>query len=129
MQTVNVVNIKVTNNFEHNLESIRCYFHQHHQTEKFENLLDTLFGKIIPNLQSHPMIGFDFLAQTVNTVEELRQINIIKAKLAKNTSIRQYNDKDHIVLYALTTTAKSNEVSLLSIKHQQQMVFDLRGVD
>jgi len=129
MQTANVVNIKVTGNFDHNLESIRCYFHQHHQTEKYEKLLDTLFDKIIPNLQSHPMIGFDFLAQSVNTVEELRQVSIIKAKLAKNTSIRQYNDKDHIVLYALTTTAKSNDVSLLSIKHQQQMTFDLSGIN
>ncbi len=75
------------------------------------------------------MIGFDFLAQTVNTVEEQRQVNIIKAKLAKNTSIRQYNDKDHIVLYTLTTTAKRKDVSLLSIKHQQQMAFDLGGID
>ncbi len=75
------------------------------------------------------MIGFDFLAQTVNTVEEQRQVNIIKAKLAKNTSIRQYNDKDHIVLYTLTTTAKSKDVSLLSIKHQQKMAFDLGGID
>lgn len=128
MQTANIVNIKVTSNFEHNLESIHCYF-QHHQVEKYEKLLDTLFDKIIPNLQSHPMIGFDFLAQTVNTVEEQRQVNIIKAKLAKNTSIRQYNDKDHIVLYTLTTTAKRKDVSLLSIKHQQQMAFDLGGID
>lgn len=127
MQTTDLVNIKVTGNFDHNLETIRCYFHQYHQIEKYERLLDTLLDKIIPNLQSHPMIGFDLLTQTVNTVEEQRQVSIIKTKLPKNTSIRQYNDKDYIVLYALTITAQSKEISLLSIKHQQQMGFDLRG--
>ena len=122
MQTVNIV---ITANFEHNLESIRCYFHQHHQYEK---LIDTLFDKIIPNLQSHPAMGFDFLAQTVNTIEEQRQVEIIKTKLPKNTSIRQYNDKDYIVLYALTNTPLNKEISLLSIKDQQQMGFDLQGL-
>jgi len=120
------VNIKVTGNFEHNLESIRCYFHQQHQTEKYQELLDNLFDKIIPNLQSHPMIGFDLLAQTINTVEEQRQVDIIKTKLAKNTQIRQYNDKDYIVLYTLT---KNKEITLLAIKDRQQMVFDLRGIE
>ncbi len=133
MQSVDIndsaVNIKITGNFEHNLESIHCYFHQHHQTKKYQELLDTLFDKIIPNLQSHPMIGFDFLAQTINTVEEQRQVDIIKTKLAKNTKIRQYNDKDYIVLYALTSNAKNKAIALLAIKHQQQMVFDLRGVN
>ena len=120
------VNIKVTGNFEHNLESIRCYFHQQHQTEKYQELLDNLFDKIIPNLQSHPMMGFDLLAQTINTVEEQRQVDIIKTKLAKNTQIRQYNDKDYIVLYTLT---KNKEITLLAIKDRQQMVFDLRGIE
>jgi plasmid stabilization system protein ParE len=124
-----VVNVKVTGNFEHNLESIRCYFHQQHQTEKYQELLDKLFDKIIPNLQSHPMIGFDLLSQTVNTIEEQRQVDIIKTKLAKNTQIRQYNDKDYIVLYTLTNNAKNREIVLLAIKHRQQMVFDLRGIE
>ena len=128
MQTAKLVNIKVTGNFDQNLETIRCYFYQQHQTDKYERLLDTILEKIIPNLQSHPMIGFDFLAQTVNTVEEQRQVSIIKTKLPKNTSIRQYNNKNYIVLYALAITAKSKEISLLSIKHQQQMGFDLRGL-
>ena len=123
------VNVNITANFEHNLESIRCYFHQHHQQNKYEELIDTLLDKIIPNLKSHPAIGFDFLAQKVNTVEEQRQVKIIKTKLDKKTSIRQYNDKEHIVLYALSITAKNKEIFLLSIKHQQQLIFEFRGLD
>lgn len=135
MQTVNVI---ISTNFEHNLESIRCYFHQQYQLEKFELLLDTLFDKIIPNLQLHPLIGFNFLSQTVNTVEELRQNDIIKAKLPHNTSVRQYNDKDYLVLYSLTSTKsntgknnadKDNSIALLSIKHQQQLYFDLQALE
>jgi hypothetical protein len=116
MKTVNVI---ITANFEHNLESIRCYYHQNQpsqQQEKYEKLLDKLFDKIIPNLQLHPSIGFDFLAQTVNTIEEQRQMTIIKTKLPKDTSIRQYNDKNYIILYALTQTSKNQEIALLSIK-------------
>lgn len=123
------MNIIITTNFEYNLESIRCYFHQHHEQEKFEHLLDELFDKIIPNVQSHPFIGFNFLTQTVNTVEELRQVDIIKTKLLKNTSIRQYNDKNYLVLYALTDSDKDKNIALLSIKHQQQLYFDLQALD
>ncbi len=119
------INVQITANFEHNLESIRCYLHQHHQTDQYENLLDTLFDTIIPNLQSHPKIGFDFLAQTVNSIEELKQVERIKARLPEGTYIRQYNDQDYRLLYSFHTT----EIALLSIKHQQQMIYDLRGVE
>ncbi len=119
------INIHITANFEHNLASIRCYLHQHYQADQYESLLDTLFDTIIPNLQSHPMIGCDFLAQTATSIEALKQVERIKARLPEGTSIRQYNDQDYLLLYSLHTT----EIALLAIKHQQQMLFDLRGVD
>ncbi len=118
----NLAEVIVTANFEDNLESIRCYFHQHQQASSFDILLDKVFDTIIPNLQTHPMIGLDFLAQTVSSLEESRQVDIIRQRLPQGTSVRQYNDKDFIVLYAL----QGNQVFLLSIKHQQQMLFDLR---
>lgn len=117
--------VLITSNFEHNLESIRCYFHQHNHPEKFDHLLDTLFETIIPNLQSHPMIGFNFLAQKVNSLEELKLTEKIKSPLPDNSSIRQYNDRNYLVLYSLQST----EIILLSIKHRQQMTYDLRGID
>ncbi len=118
------IDVLITANFEYNLESIRCYLHQHHQEGQYEKLLDTLFDTIIPTLQSHPMIGFDFFVQTVNSIEELRQVERIKAHLPENTSIRQYNDQNYLLLYSLQPT----EISLISIKNQRQMIYDLRGV-
>ena len=121
----NAANVRITKNFEHNLESIRCYLHQQHQSEKYNELLDTLFDTIIPNLQSHPMIGFDFIKQTANSIEELRQVEKIKLSLPKDTSVRQYNDKNYLLLYSLQAT----EIALLSIKHKQHLNYDLRGAE
>ncbi len=118
------INIQITANFEHNLESIRCYLHQQHQLEKYDELLDILFDTIIPNLQSHPMIGFDFLVQTVESIEELRQVENIKSILPRGTSIRQYNDQNYLLLYSF----QSPEITLLGIKHQQQKLYDLHAV-
>ncbi len=116
------VNLSITANFEKNLQSIRCFYHELNHPEHYASLLDRLYDIIIPNLQKHPLIGFDFLAQNVNSIEEQQQVENIKKQLQLNTSIRQYNSEEYILLYSL----KDSDLVLLAIKHQRQLYFDLR---
>ena len=117
------VNLSIAANFEKNLQSIRCFYHEQNHPEHYTSLLDRLFDIIIPNLQEHPLIGFDFLAQRVNSIEEQRQVENIKKRLPSNSSIRQYNSQDYILLYSL----KDSDLVFLAIKHQRQLYFDLRA--
>ncbi len=71
-----------------------------------------LFDVIIPSFINHPKIGFDFLVQRVNSIEELRRVENIQRLLERGASIRQYNDQNYIILYHL----KNRTVTLLAIK-------------
>lgn len=117
--------INVLPNFEHNLESIRCFFHQNYnQAHRYERLLEKLFDVIIPNIQSYPLIGMDFLKQPPDTLEAYRKIEGFYKKLPTDTSIRKYNDQEYVILYLFM----NDVIHLLAIKHQKQSVFDLRNL-
>ncbi len=114
--------IRITANFERNLESIRCYFQERTREERFEALLDQIFQVIIPNLERYPLMGTDFLTKSPVSVEALKLYEQVMALLPEGASLRQLFAGDYVVLYLLL----DGEILLLSIKHQRQLSFDLK---
>jgi hypothetical protein len=55
--------VRLTANFERDLETIRAFLDEHDPATAFAALLDDLFERIIPNLERFPDIGVDFLAR------------------------------------------------------------------
>ncbi len=116
-----LLNIRVTANFERNLDEIECFFKKIQQPRQFEVLLDQLFDTIIPNLQHFPLMGKDFLAEPQGSVESTMLLQKIKSRISENASIRQYLSKDYLVLYWLD----EQDIALLSIKHHRQLNFNI----
>lgn len=114
--------IRITANFERNLDDIECFFKKIEQPKQFEVLLDQLFDTIIPNLQYFPLLGKDFLAEPQGSVESTMLLQKIKSRIPEDASIRQYLSKDYLVLYWLD----SQEIVLLSIKHHRQLNFNIQ---
>jgi ParE toxin of type II toxin-antitoxin system, parDE len=114
--------VRITRNFDHNLENIRRYLKEHAASNAFDALLDDLFGTIIPNLESSPALGYDFLARKPESFEGMAQVKAVRAKLGKDATIREYIAGNYLVLYALM----GDRVYLLSIKHHRQLSFDLK---
>ncbi|EIJ33256.1 type II toxin-antitoxin system RelE/ParE family toxin [Thiothrix nivea] len=119
------IQIEITANFEANLESVRCFCHDMGKSDQYEKLLDELFGNIIPNLQEFPRMGADFCSLPAGSVEVRRAQEKLRGRLQENMSIRQYQSREYVILYLL----KETTVSLLAIKHQRQLAYDMRKWD
>jgi plasmid stabilization system protein ParE len=90
--------VRISRNFEHNLETIRRYVEEHAGAHAFEALLDTLFDTVIPNLESSPAIGYDFLARKPLSVEGRAKVKALRAKLGEGVTIREYIAGDYLRL-------------------------------
>lgn len=115
--------VRVTRNFEHNLEALRSFHEERGTPARFEALLDRLFDRVIPNLVQFPAIGYDFMARNPQSYEGLAQRERLRQKLDARTVLREYISDDYLVLYAVA----AEEIYLLAIKHHLQLSFDLRA--
>jgi hypothetical protein len=114
--------ICITQNFERNLESIRQFLEEQESSSAYHDLLCLLTDEVIPNLESFPEIGFDFLARVPQSRETLAQVRALQRRLGSETSLREYIARDYLLLYTLS----SGRIHLLAIKHHRQLSFDLK---
>ena len=115
--------VKLTANFERNLESIEKFLQEADAPQAFDAILDELLDKVIPNLERFPGIGPSLLDIQPGSVETLNALEALRSK-AGDTQIRQYVLSHYLVLYAAT----ANAVHLLSIKHHRQLSYDLDAI-
>ncbi|WP_437615902.1 type II toxin-antitoxin system RelE/ParE family toxin [Sorangium sp. So ce834] len=116
--------VRVTENFERNLDDIRRFLEEAELSSAFGDLLDLLFGDVIPSLEVSPQIGFDFLARAPQSVEADARIQALRRRLGPDSSLREYIVGDYLLLYALG----GERIHLLAIKHHRQLSFDLRAL-
>ena len=114
--------VRITNNFDKNLADIRRFLEEQAVPREFQSLLEQLFETVIPNLERFPEMGVDFLAKAPQSTEGLMRLEILKQRLGKNTSLREYISGDYLALYAL----RGDNIYLLSIKHHRQLSFNLK---
>ncbi len=113
--------IRVTENFKINLDSIETFLTENHALYAFNNVLDELFDIIIPSLERFPQIGIDFLKRKpLSMLGQLHYDNLsLKCQVAE---IREYIFNDYLLLY----TRINDIIYLLSIKHHRQLSYDLK---
>ena len=115
--------VKLTQNFEHNLEAIEQFLDEVAALQVFGALLDALETTVIPNLERFPEMGRVFAQRTPGSVEATVGLDHLRAKLKSlNDSciLREYLMDDFMLLYVRI----DNTIYLLSIKHHRQLSFD-----
>ncbi len=115
--------VKLTTNFERNLEEIEAFLVEAGAPHAFDALLDELTDTVVPNLESFPGMGRLVLERPARSVEVANGIARLTKKLGslgKDGELREYVMTHYLLLYARI----KGTVYLLSIRHQRQLSFD-----
>ncbi|MDH0365119.1 type II toxin-antitoxin system RelE/ParE family toxin [Comamonas aquatica] len=115
--------VKLTANFERNLEELEAFLVEAGASHAFDALLDELTDTVIRNLESFPGMGRMFLNRPARSVEVANGVTSLTkqlASLAKDGELREYVMTHYLLLYARI----KGTVYLLSIRHQRQLSFD-----
>ena len=119
--------VKLTANFERNLEDIERFLTEAEAPQAFDDLLNELLGTVIPNLERFPDMGRQFLSRTPRSVETTKARDSLCAKLLELTSdpaaLRENILADYLLLYAQI----GGVVYLLAIRHHRQLSFDFES--
>ncbi|MDE1953157.1 MAG: type II toxin-antitoxin system RelE/ParE family toxin [Betaproteobacteria bacterium] len=119
--------VKLTGNFERNLEGLETFLVKAEAPHAFDALLDELTDTVIPNLESFPGMGRLFLerpARSVEVANGLARLAKQLGSLAKDGEVREYVMTHYLLLYARI----KGTVYLLSIRHQRQLSFDFEAL-
>lgn len=116
------ITVKLTANFERNLEAMELFLAEAGTPQVYDRLLDELADTLVPNLEHFPAMGRPFLERPVCSVEVANVLAQLKQKL-HGGELREYLFADYLVLYAQFGEA----IYLLSIKHHRQLSFDFQS--
>ncbi|AOK54820.1 hypothetical protein WT67_18975 [Burkholderia stagnalis] len=118
--------VKLTANFEYNLEEIDAFLLEAETPQAFDALLEELTDTVIPNLERFPGMGRLFLERPARSVEARNGMARLAEQLdviAEGSELREYVATHYLLLYAQIGGA----VYLLSIRHPRQLSFDFAG--
>lgn len=121
------VTVKLTTNFERNLEDIERFLTEAEASHAFDTLLDELTDTVIPNLERFPTMGRSFMSRPIRSVETSNGIDVLQGKLGnigENAEIKEYVLQHYLMLYALVDST----IHLLSIRHHKQLSFDFESL-
>lgn len=117
------ITVKLTANFERNLEAIELFLVEADAPRVYDRLLDELADTLIPNLEHFPAMGRPFLERPVCSVEVANALAKLEKKL-QGGELCEYFFVDYLALYALF----GEVIHLLSIKHHRQLSFDFQSL-
>ncbi|MGQ0836066.1 MAG: type II toxin-antitoxin system RelE/ParE family toxin [Gammaproteobacteria bacterium] len=115
--------VRLTANFESNPESLRDFLREVGAPHEFGRLIAYLFDELIPNLESFPHLGREYLIRQPESLEGHARYRRVSKALGSGMELREYIAGDYLLLYAV----RRADVFLLSIKHHRQLSFDLRA--
>lgn len=119
--------VRLTSNFERNLDDIERFLEENEATSAFDLLLDELADTVVPNLGSFPKMGRAFLDRPALSVEAISRVEKLRTPLdglGSSSDIRGYVLSHYLVLYAVIETT----IYLLSIQHHRQLSFDFEDL-
>ena len=119
--------VKLTSNFERNLDDIERFLEENEATSAFDLLIDELADTVVPNLERFPNMGRQFLELPALSVEAMSWVEKLRTQLdglGRSSDIREYVLSHYLVLYAFIETT----VYLLSIRHHRQLSFDFEDL-
>jgi plasmid stabilization system protein ParE len=112
--------VKITANFEANLDSIEGFWRSSRSPAAFNGLLDEIAKKLIPNLERFPKLGRPFFSRSRHSIETFEKVAQLRRRIGDG-ELREYVLEQYVVLYVVM----QNTVYLSAIKHQRQLSFDL----
>lgn len=112
--------VRITANFEANLDTIERFLATAGAPAAYDALLDDITEQVIPALETHPDIGRLFLERAAHSVEGTQRLKQLASRLGA-VVLREYLAGNFLILYGVQEKA----VYLLSIKHHRQLSFDL----
>ncbi len=118
--TARRVVVKVTANFERNLDRIRAFLSEAGAGEAFEALIARLGDRLVPSIERFPDIGADFAARAPLSREGQVLFERLVALAGSGAQVRQLIEGDYVVLYLV----RGGNVFLLSIRHHRELSFD-----
>lgn len=119
--------VKLTANFERNLEEVEAFLLASDAPQAFDALLNDITDTVIPNLERFPGMGRLFFERPTRSVEASNGIDGLKRKLtaiSRDGEIREYVMSHYLLLYARFDTT----IYLLSIRHHRQLSFDFQSL-
>jgi hypothetical protein len=114
--------VRFTANFQRT-STVLAFLTENDAQQAFSELVGRLFDNVIPNLESFPEIGIDFLARVPQSRQGLLKLDTLRARLGESAVLRELITDDYLILYAL----RGPDLYLLAIKHHPQLSFDLKG--
>ena len=111
--------VRVTANFEANLDAVETFLAQADAPQVFAALLKDLAASVVPNLERFPEMGRPFLDRPAESAEARERIERLESALGRG-GLREYLAGDFLILYAI----RERTVYLLSIKHHRQLSFE-----
>jgi plasmid stabilization system protein ParE len=117
------VTVRLTANFQRNLDAIQAYLVEHDAPSNFEALLEEIFDVAIPNLTAFPEIGIDFLNRVPSSHQGKLKLVSLRRRIGEGATVRQLILGDYLILYAV----REQFVYLLAIKHHLQLSFDFQA--
>jgi hypothetical protein len=115
------VGVVFSPNFERNLEAVRAFLQECDAASAYASLLDSVVDRLVPMLESHPRMGRDWMLRVPLSGKGRAARTRIQAKLGKSRELREFVLDDYLVLYSIDGAV----VSLLAIRHQRQLMFDV----
>lgn len=115
--------VKLTANFERNLDNIEAFLTEADAPLAYDALLDQIADTVIPNLEQFPDIGRMFMQRPAKSVEVSNGLKALQKKL-KDGALHEYFISDYLMLYA----RYDEVIYLLSIKHHRQLSFDFNAM-
>lgn len=125
------VSVKITANFENNLEQIARYLSEAEIPNIFDDLLNELEQTVTPNLERFPQMGRLFMERSAGSIEVRNGLERLRNKLkvaGMEEDIRKYLLADYLILYAYTKSATQETLFLLSVKHHRQLSFNFESL-
>ena len=114
--------VRGTPNFQQNLREIRRFLEEADAIDSFFALVHELRNTVIPNLQSFPDMGANFLEREAGSGEGRARRQRLKERVGSRATLREYIGGEYIILYAV----KGPVVRLLAIRHHRQLSYDFR---
>jgi plasmid stabilization system protein ParE len=119
--------VKLTANFERNLEEVEQFLTAAGAPQAFDALLDELTDTVIPNLERFPDMGRLLMDRQAPSVEVRNGVESLERKLnviGSGGEVREYVLAQFLLLYARFDTT----IYLLSIRHHRQLSFDFEAL-
>lgn len=105
--------VKLTRNFERNLDDIERFLDENEATRAFDLLLDELADAVIPNLESFPKMGRPFLDRPALSVEATNRVEKLRTQLYGLGSSSDIRDVRLESLYCALCSHRDDDLSAI----------------